>query len=267
MMDRLPLNTVDEIFRHPSFVAQEVVGFLSVHKRLAQFARVPLDTLVLWKKQLKAAGGLQASLLEARERLRRDRSDRYSIGGDVGPYNEILYLLVRAAQPQLVVETGVAHGFSTAHILQALEDNNHGFLYSIDLANLNPRGYVNAGGAVDAVFVDSEEAIGSVIPQDLKTRWQLIRDKSNPALGRLLDELGSVDVFYHDSDHSYQNMKWEFEIAWPHITPGGLLVSDDVTSSRAFSEFCDNVKLEPFRWLGRSGRDAAVRKPPTSHSA
>ena len=48
---------------------------------------------------------------------------------------EALYLLVRAAQPQRVIETGVLYGASSAAILAALKHNGQGELYSIDLGN------------------------------------------------------------------------------------------------------------------------------------
>lgn len=44
-----------------------------------------------------------------------------------------LYALVRETKPIVVVETGVASRVISYAILQAMEDNGKGFLYSIDL--------------------------------------------------------------------------------------------------------------------------------------
>ena len=44
-----------------------------------------------------------------------------------------LYTLSRSIKPGIVVETGVASGISSAYILRALDKNNHGKLFSIDL--------------------------------------------------------------------------------------------------------------------------------------
>jgi len=44
-----------------------------------------------------------------------------------------LYFMIRIQKPNVVIETGVHRGVSTSFILQALEDNNKGNLYSIDL--------------------------------------------------------------------------------------------------------------------------------------
>lgn len=45
----------------------------------------------------------------------------------------LVYAIVRVLKPEIVVETGVASGLSSAYILQALEENRKGKLYSIDL--------------------------------------------------------------------------------------------------------------------------------------
>jgi hypothetical protein len=44
-----------------------------------------------------------------------------------------LYFVCRFVKPTVAIETGVNYGTSSALILQALEDNGKGLLYSIDL--------------------------------------------------------------------------------------------------------------------------------------
>ena len=44
-----------------------------------------------------------------------------------------LYFLIRELKPEKIIETGVHRGVSSLFILQALEDNEKGELYSIDL--------------------------------------------------------------------------------------------------------------------------------------
>ena len=43
------------------------------------------------------------------------------------------YLIVKKIKPQTAVKTGVARGETTASILRAMNENNKGHLYSIDL--------------------------------------------------------------------------------------------------------------------------------------
>jgi predicted O-methyltransferase YrrM len=64
-----------------------------------------------------------------------------------------------------------------------------------------------------------------------------------PMRGRLEDFLKgnklprSIDMFLHDSSHSYRHMLWEFRQFWPRLRDGGLLVSHDVQMNAAFPEF------------------------------
>jgi hypothetical protein len=65
------------------------------------------------------------------------RGQRYNTGRVTGRdgYDEglRLYRLLRELRPRVSVETGVCNGVSTAFLLLALEDNEAGDLYSIDL--------------------------------------------------------------------------------------------------------------------------------------
>jgi predicted O-methyltransferase YrrM len=131
-----------------------------------------------------------------------------------------LYLICRAIVPRVVVETGVAYGMSSAFILQAMEVNQHGQLHSIDLPL--PRR-------------DSRYQTGALIPPDLRHRWRLHRGPSKRELPNVVRSQ-NIDVFVHDSLHTYRNMRSEFQFAWPRLRAGGVLVSDDVEGNRAFSE-------------------------------
>jgi len=131
------------------------------------------------------------------------------------------YLLCRLIRPAVVVETGVAYGVSSAFILQALEENGGGVLHSVDLPPLR-RGYARSWGVA--------------VPETLKARWTLHHGTSKRILPRLLEELGKVDVFLHDSLHTHRNMQREFEALWPRLRTGGVLLADDVERNRAFGE-------------------------------
>jgi predicted O-methyltransferase YrrM len=187
-----------------------------------------------------------------------------SPGGRADAFSEVLYVLLRVLRPESVVETGVALGYSSAYLLQALHDNARGRLYSIDLPTTNPAGRLNADGVRDRVHVRSEAETGAVIPDDLRDRWELTLGPSNPLLLQLFDRLGTVDVFFHDSDHSYENMIWEFRTAWPHVRPGGMLLSDDIPWNAAFPEFAASVAGTSFRWFGPRGQRGGILRPHTA---
>ena len=131
------------------------------------------------------------------------------------------YLMCRLLEPEVVVETGVAYGVSSAFVLKALEENGRGVLHSVDLPPLRHEYEGFWGIAVDGA---------------LRSRWKLHRGASGRVLPRLLEEVETVDLFVHDSLHTYRNMRREFEVVWPRLRPGGVLVADDVERSRAFGE-------------------------------
>ena len=68
---------------------------------------------------------------------------------------------------------------------------------------------------------------GWCVPDWLKSRQHLLLGRAEELLASLLEELGEIDVFIHDSLHTYEHMTWEFETAWPYIREGGFLWSDD----------------------------------------
>lgn len=155
----------------------------------------------------------------------------YPIDYSLTEYSGVfLYLLCRIAKPEIVVETGIAYGNSSSYILQALKENKKGKLYSID-----------------SVFRpwETKEMIGSAIPADLRDMWHFVFGVTTEKLSKLLKDLGSADIFFHDSLHTFKNMMFEFETAWPFIKKDGFLVSDDIIENNAFYKFYSFLNLEP----------------------
>ena len=149
----------------------------------------------------------------------------YSISSDS---RKFLYILCRIVRPKNVIETGVAYGLSSFYILSALNKNKFGILTSID-----------------SVFRpwQSEEMIGSVIPEKLRDKWKLVLGKSNE---KLLDEFKKtkdVEIFIHDSLHSYKNMTFEFNCAINNIKNNGIIISDDILDNDAFYDFIKNKEI------------------------
>ena len=133
------------------------------------------------------------------------------------------YLMCRLLEPSVVVETGVAYGASSAFVLEALEENGRGVLHSVDLPPLR-----------------HERFWGAAVDRALKERWVLHRGSSARVLPSLLDELGTVDLFVHDSLHTSRNMRREFEAIWPRLRAGGALLADDVERNQAFGDLGRN---------------------------
>ena len=146
----------------------------------------------------------------------------------------LLYVVMRVIKPKIIVETGVASGASTSFLLKALEKNNSGHLHSIDIPAIP--------GNDTMVRLPPGKKPGWLVSDKLRTRWTYHEGKSSDILKPLLDELKQIDVFIHDSEHTYENMKFEYNTAWPYVRSGGLLASDDIKWNPAFLEFIEQNK-------------------------
>lgn len=138
-----------------------------------------------------------------------------------------LYVVCRAVEPRVVVETGVRYGSFDAHILAALARTGRGELHALDLPGGPPGPF----------------EYGHLIPNDLRDRWTLHAGDARTVLPDLLAELGPVDVFLHDSDHRRPHMRFEFETAMGHLADDGVLASHDVRLSPEFGAFCRSEGL------------------------
>lgn len=150
-----------------------------------------------------------------------------------------LYVLVRSLKPDIFVETGVSAGESSTFILQAMEDNKKGDLYSIDF----PQAVVEKG--LTTIIPENKES-GWLIPENLKHRWHLTLGKSENVLPPLLEKLEKIDVFFHDSLHTYEHMLFEYNTCWAHLQDNGILISDDIVvmNGKGHSPFVDFANLK-----------------------
>lgn len=167
--------------------------------------------------------------------------DRWGkLGIDVGAeLGRILYTLCRLLKPDNIVETGIRAGACASYILKALQTNNKGVLYSI--------------GKPESI----ERGCGWLIPDYLKHSWELIEGRSYDILEPLLEELGAVDLFLHDSENTYEIRTHEFQLAWRYLRQGGLLISHGIDYNDAFKDFCYSIQTD-----GRTVRSiGALFKP------
>ena len=171
------------------------------------------------------------------------RRDAYGSEGAMGAIDcATLYGLTRWLRPTVVVESGGYVGMSSAFILKALADE----------------GLVTA--KLHSIELSQECEQGALIPEELRS----VSSSFVPMRGRIEDFLkrnelpSSIDMFLHDSSHSYRHMLWEFHQFWPRLRDGGLLVSHDVQMNAAFPEFVS----ETYAHDKKTGRRDAQR---TSH--
>lgn len=168
----------------------------------------------------------------------------------------LMYIIVRLKKPDIMVETGVFDGQSSAVILQAMEDNAKGLLVSVDYP-----AYCVIEGSTNSM---KENCLpkgcepGWIIPEYLKNRHKLLIGDSKKLLPKLFGQYPLIDIFFHDSLHTFRHQYFEYKTSWPYIKEGGLLLSDDISWSFAFHKFCRENKKSYIKLQGE-GFGAALK--------
>ena len=141
--------------------------------------------------------------------------------GDAG-FVRAIWCLVRHGRARNIIETGVAHGVTSRFILEALKRNGGGHLWSIDLPPLER---------------PWRKQIGMAVGDGFGGQWTYIAGSSRRRLPKLLSQVGSVDLFVHDSLHSERNVRFELDRIWDKLRWPGAVVVDDIDSNCGFESF------------------------------
>lgn len=128
----------------------------------------------------------------------------------------MLYGAVKHARPSVVLELGTAVGYSTAWMLLALNENEYGHIYAVDL-------------------VASDNPIWKQVGLDTSRLTYL----SNDFIDTLREDSRLPPVFdlvFHDAGHNVAEV--EKDLAWvlPRLAVGGSLVVHDTVYSPQIGE-------------------------------
>jgi len=126
-------------------------------------------------------------------------------------------------RPDVVIETGVAHGVTSRIVLEALAQNDRGHLWSIDLPF--PFDHRLHGET------------GIVVTDACRPRWSYLEGSSKQRLPPLIGEIGPLGMFIHDSLHTAENTLFEMEQAALAMSSGGVMLVDDINSHTGFATF------------------------------
>ena len=130
---------------------------------------------------------------------------------------------VRHTRPEVVIETGVARGVTSRIVLEALQENDCGHLWSIDLPYPFNR--------------ELHAQTGVAVSDACRARWSYLEGSSRQRLPPLVAGLGHVDVFIHDSLHTARNTVFELNRAASAMPPGGVMLIDDISTHKGFATF------------------------------
>ena len=140
-----------------------------------------------------------------------------------------LWNLMLACRPRNIVETGTQFGVSAASMGKCKAEFNL------------------------STSIDTFDVVANpLIAKSLVVDYHLMMSPVRKNFIKFLKELPYLDIFFHDSDHSYENMLFEFAFAWD-IMKCNILLSDDIDNNYAFADFCRKRNLVGFRVLIEKG--------------
>ena len=186
-------------FTYPIANTAELEAFV------ADLLNVPLDRVQALSAELEGDAALRGSL-EAKLATRTDREDTPHYGR-----RQLWYLLLRLEQPKIVVETGIHDGLGSAVMVAALARNAAegapGKLHSFDI----------------------DPGAGWLVADAPAERFALHRGDIRKTLHEALGA-SAIDMFIHDSLHTYEHEQFEYDFALEHRAERILLLSDNAAT-------------------------------------
>lgn len=133
---------------------------------------------------------------------------------------QALYKICKIFGPKKIIETGTHNGASTNYLLKyAQEDNATVYTFDISKSGQNILNELKK----NLILINCQ-------PRFWKRR---VDDKQiHRVRNRLIETAADgVDLFFHDSDHRYENAKWEYDHIAPHMKRGQVVILHDVLYS------------------------------------
>ena len=190
------------------------------------------------------------------EKLARQYQAHYAAGWVNLDDALFLYWLVRKLKPKTIVQTGVCNGLSAAFMMLGLVKNGpDGRLHAIDLPpvfNSEDAGW-KIKGKVYGVVIPEGKSSGWIVPDAYLGRFEVWNGDAKALLPKMVDKVDAIDLFYHDSDHTYDHMMFEFREAKRKLKPGGLIVGDDVSWNASVWDFADEHAVPSYNYKGAVG--------------
>jgi predicted O-methyltransferase YrrM len=269
-VSRLPLMIDAKTYNtsHPDYDANLVRNFPGkilnadkscnniVYANIKQLAKGDSIPDAAWRAMIDQAM-VQANYIET---YIKELAEKYGAHYSAGWVNLddalFLYWLVRKLKPKTIVQTGVCNGMSSAFMMLGLVKNGgDGGLHVIDLPpvfNSKDAGWT-VKGKVYGVVIPEGKSSGWMVPDAYRNRFEVWTGDAKLQLPKMVNKVGSIDLFYHDSDHTYNHMMFEFAEAKRKLRPGGLIVGDDVSWNASVWDFADQYGVPSYNFKGTVG--------------
>ena len=152
----------------------------------------------------------------------------YDLGG--GGYYPLLYFFARLLKPEVIVETGVAAGFSSLAFLMAIEKNCGGYLYSSDFPYFR--------------LPNPEKYIGYIVDEKYKKNWNLFIEGDKNNLPIIIENIESIDIFHYDSDKTFDGRDYALSLIEKLLNKKSLIIMDDIQDNSFFHDYILDNQIE-----------------------
>lgn len=187
----------------------------------------------LWRESTKVSQEIEHDALVILSGIKHD------LGGGSG--YPLLYFLVRHHKPAIVVETGVAAGWSSKTILRGIAKNKFGKLFSSDFPYFRLK--------------NPEQYIGLLARDEGTDNWQLFSKGDENNLPIILERLNGqkIDLFHYDSDKSKAGRSYALKLVQNHISDQGVFIMDDIQDDLVFQRYVvsHGMTFHVFGFMGK----------------
>lgn len=152
----------------------------------------------------------------------------------------LLYFLCRHHKPDVVVETGVAAGWSSVAFLSAMQKNKKGMLYSSDFPYFRLK--------------NPEKYIGVLVKKELRESWVLDITGDSNALPKIAGKIEKLDIFHYDSDKSLSGRKFALNELNEKFHARSLIIMDDIQDNIFFRDFVKSKNFQNFHVFEFEGK-------------
>lgn len=178
-----------------------------------------------------------------------NKLDGLENAGDLRFHSLTVYLVVLLTRPKTMIETGVAFGKSSVYALLAMSIIKKGRLYSYDLI---PSGKLAIDGSSTSMdgFMSA-----TLVLNELRNHWTLVYGDSLKNIENMASCFGEgVDIFLHDSLHTFKHTKSEFDLvmSFGKKTKNTIFMCDNLEmgSGEFFDTLSNSHKLNRFSNFG-----------------
>lgn len=143
--------------------------------------------------------------------------------------------IIKLCECKTIVEVGVAKGTTTKHLCEAVVKTG-GFVYGFDL--FDAHGQNKQFGRI-STKIEVENYLNGF------HNFKIYKiDTFSDSFKKLIDDIGKIDFAFIDGDHSYDGVLNDFNVIYPNLSEGGIIVFHDTLRIDGCREFMIDLRTK-----------------------